>query len=82
MSVKDKVGGTELLRLDDTVVAPQPRIILDNAAKTITLLVSASDTAALSWKKGVYDLEVVSSSGVVTLLLYGSVTVTKEVTTT
>lgn len=82
MSIKDKVGGTELLRLDTTVVAPQPRIVLDDTNHTITLTITAADTAALTWTKGVYDLELVSASGVVTAILYGSVTVSKEVTTT
>ena len=82
MSIKDKIGGTELLRLDTSVVAPQPRIVLDDIEKTITLSVSAADMAALGWTKGVYDLEVVSPAGIVTLLMYGSFTVVKEVTTT
>lgn len=57
------------------------RIVLDAALKTITLTVSATDTAALTWKKGSYDLEMVSPAGVVTALLTGTVTVSKEVTT-
>ena len=77
MSIKDKQGGEELLALT-TVNA---RITLDDVAKTITLNISATDTAALTWVKGVYDLELVSSGGVVTQLLYGKVAVTKEVTT-
>lgn len=83
MSIKDKIGGTELLRLDTTLVAPQPRIVVDNATKTITLTISAVDTAAITtWVKGVYDLEMVSTGGVVTAILYGNVTVSKEVTST
>lgn len=82
MSIKDKVGGTELLRLDTTLVAPQPRIALDDTEHTITLTISAEDTAALTWTKGVYDLELVSAAGVVTAILYGSIAVSKEVTTT
>lgn len=82
MSIKDKVGGTELLRLDTTLVAPQPRIALDDTEHTITLTISAADTAALAWTKGVYDLELVSAAGVVTAILSGTITVSKEVTTT
>lgn len=77
MSIKDKVGGSELLRLDTT----NGRIALDNVAKTITLTISAEDTAALTFRKGSYDLELVSPTGVVTALLAGVATVTKEVTT-
>lgn len=89
MSIKDRVGGTELFRLDttsDVAVLPythdQPRIVLDNANKTITLTIHAEDTAAMTFSKGVYDLELVSSTGVVDLLLSGNITVASEVTTT
>jgi hypothetical protein len=78
MSIKDKIGGTELLPL----TTANSRILLDNVAKTITLTITAADTAAITWKKGVYDLEMVSPSDVVTKLLSGSVSVEQEVTTT
>jgi hypothetical protein len=78
MSIKDKVGGTELLRL----TTENNRIVIDNNAKTITLTISATDTAGITFKKGVYDLEMVSSGGVVTALLTGNVSVTQEVTST
>lgn len=78
MSIKDKVGGTELLRLDTTNM----RISLSSANSTILLELGAAITAALTWKKGVYDLELESPTGVVTALLTGAVTVTSEVTTT
>lgn len=78
MSIKDKVGGTELLRLDTLL----GNIVLDNGTKTITMTLSATVTAALAFSKAVYDLELVSVAGVVTLLLTGAVTVTNEVTTT
>ena len=77
MSIKDKVGGTELLRLDTTTT----RIVVDNTAKKITLTIDAVTTAAITWSKGTYDLELVNGA-VVTLLLSGSVSVVKEVTNT
>jgi len=88
MSIKDRVGGTELFRLDTTTTAAvlpythdQPRIVLDNVNKTITLTIHAEDTAVMPFSRGVYDLEMVSSTGVVDLLLSGTITVTNEVTT-
>lgn len=78
MSIRDKVGSVELLRLDTT----NGRIILDNTAKTVTLLVDASTTAALTFTKGVFDLEMVSGSGVVDLLTSGAIIISPEVTTT
>lgn len=77
MSIKDKTGGTELLSL----TTENLRILIDDATKTIKLDLDAADTANIAWKKGVYDLELVSPGGVVTALLYGSVTVTPEITT-
>lgn len=77
MAIKDKIGGTVLLSL--TTV--NNRIVLDNAAKTIRLLIAATDTAAITWTKGVYDLEMVSAAGEVASLMSGSVSVVKEVTT-
>jgi hypothetical protein len=55
-------------------------ITLGDEAGTIVVLVSAGDTAALSIRRGVYDLELESTSGVVTRLLEGVVTVSPEVT--
>lgn len=55
-------------------------ITLDDSAKTITLLISATATAAFDWTDGVYDLELVSGGGVVTQVLKGAVTVSTEVT--
>ena len=78
MSIRDEIGGTELLRLDTT----NGRIVLNDTTKTITLNISATDTAALTFETGTYDLELVSAGGVVTPLLVGTITVTFENTTT
>jgi tRNA threonylcarbamoyladenosine modification (KEOPS) complex Pcc1 subunit len=78
MMIKDRVGGTVLLSL--TSGAPDNRIALDVTNNTITITISAADTAALTWTRGVYDLELVSASSVVTTLFTGNVFVTKEVT--
>lgn len=69
-------AATTLLELTTT----NGRIVLDDLLKTITLTISAVDTAAITWKAGVYDLELVSGSGVVTQLLSGNIIVTEEVT--
>lgn len=82
MTIKDKVGGTVLA---STEVAHAPKNIItvtvNNTTKKITIDISAAATAALTWTKGVYDLEMVSGSGVVTALIAGAVSVSKEVTT-
>jgi len=56
------------------------RITLGGAAGTITLTISATDTAALPAGRGVYDLELVSGSGIATRLLQGVCTISRNVT--
>ena len=77
MSIKDKVGGTELLSL----TTANARIAIDEAGYSIELVLSEADTAAIDWKKAVYDLELVSPTGVVSCLLRGNISVVYEVTT-
>lgn len=82
MKIKDKVGGTVLA---STEAGDSPlnvlTITLDAANKTITLSIAATATDDFAWTKGVYDLEMVSPTGIVTTILSGKVSVTKEVTT-
>ena len=73
------------LKVDD--VAPlielstlNSRIVLGGVTGTINLLIDAADTEALSFKKGVYDLELTDIAGKVIRLIEGKVTLTTEVT--
>lgn len=79
MKIKAKKTDTaallELTSADD-------EIVIDNTAKTITVLIDADTTAALTWAKGFYDLEIESGDGEVTRIFEGTVTVINEVTTT
>lgn len=77
MAIKDKLGGTVLKSL----TTENSGITINTTDKTITITISATDTTAFTWKKGVYDLELVSPTGVVTQLLSGSVALVFEVTT-
>jgi hypothetical protein len=56
------------------------RITLGGLAGTITIDLSAEDTAALTWLQGVYDIEIVFATGEVRRLLEGGVKVNREVT--
>ncbi|RLC97600.1 MAG: hypothetical protein DRI65_19230 [Chloroflexota bacterium] len=56
------------------------RIVLGGVTGTINLLIDAADTEALSFKKGVYDLELTDTTGKVIRLIEGKVTLTTEVT--
>lgn len=58
------------------------RIAIDTSYFTIKRTISATDIANATWKKGYYDLELVSPDGtpIVTLLDYGTITIAKEQT--
>lgn len=77
MQVRDKAS-SELVLLELTT--ENSKIIIDTALFTIKLLVSATDTAALTFKTGVYNLELEDAQGVVTRFLAGTVEVIEEVT--
>lgn len=55
-------------------------IVINNTNKTITIGLTALATAAFTWTVGVYSLELVDSTGTVTTLLTGNVSVKPEVT--
>lgn len=56
------------------------RISLGGVNGTVALFVSSTDTALMTWKSGVYDLEISHPNGDVTRLVEGSASVSKEVT--
>ena len=55
-------------------------IVIDGPAGKLTLRISPTATAAITWESGVWDLEVVHPSGDVTRLVQGSISVSREVT--
>jgi hypothetical protein len=55
-------------------------IVLGAKAGTVSLFMSDTNTSALAWAKGVYDIELVSPSAEVFRLVGGTVTVSPEVT--
>lgn len=56
------------------------RLVLTPGQGKITLTLSATETDAAGFDVGVYDLEIESSSGVVTRMIEGSVIFSKQVT--
>jgi len=73
MTMRNRVGGTSLLEL----TSPTSLII----TTSVQILMTATQTAALSVGSGVYDLELVALDTTVTQLLTGKFTVAAEVTT-
>lgn len=65
--------------LDELTVA-NSRIEIDNVNHKLTLIFPAATTTAYVFKTAVYDLEMVSSGGLVTPLLTGSISVQEEST--
>lgn len=56
------------------------KITLDNVTKTISIILTATETAAFTFGTAVYSLELTDGSGVVTQLVTGTLTLVKEVT--
>lgn len=76
MQVRPTVSSTEVL-LDATTL--NGKIVLSTLGG-VTLTLSALETAAITWRKGKYDIELVSATGIVTRLVQGEITVSPEVT--
>lgn len=55
-------------------------IVMGGDTGSITLTIPATQTAGFTWNGGVYDLEITSPDGIVRRLVYGTVTVSKEIT--
>lgn len=75
------------IRADVTAAVPYVSLTTENngitlggAAGTILILISATDTALMSWTSGVYDLEIQFGDGTVRRLVEGRVQVSPEVT--
>lgn len=79
MQVRAKIDSTDTLL---NLTTENGGINLGGTAGTVTVFLSATATAALTWKSGVYDLEVQFGNGDVRRLLAGSVAVSPEVTRT
>jgi hypothetical protein len=77
MQIRSKIDSADILV---SLTTENGGISLGGALGTVTIVMTATATAALTWKSGVYDLEIVFGSGDVRRLLAGSVSVSPEVT--
>jgi hypothetical protein len=55
-------------------------LVLGGSLGTITFVMNAAATTALTWTQGVYDLEITFADGTVRRLMSGNVQVSPEVT--
>lgn len=85
----DLTGCTALAHIRSTLESPDilitlstanGKIVLGGAAGTVEIELSATETAAIAWTSAVYDLEITFADNTVRRLMYGSVTISKEVT--
>jgi len=88
-SVKDLTGYTARMQARHVVDAVSPfinlttengGITLGGTQGTVSLLMSAAQTSAITHHAGVYDLELMDADGVVCRLLQGNVLINREVT--
>ena len=77
MQIRSKVDSPDVLL---ELTTENGGITLGGAAGTVRRFVDATDTAAITWKSGVYDLEIEFPDGTVRRLISGGVSVSPEVT--
>jgi hypothetical protein len=76
MNIRSTVDATTILQ---SLTTENGGIVLGGVAGTVDLLITATETALFTFRNAVYDLELISGT-VVTRLLSGNVTLSKEVT--
>jgi hypothetical protein len=77
MQVKEQVVSvTPLLELSTV----NGRISVNGLAGQLTLTLTNALTTAMTWRSGIYDLEITSGAGLVTRVMEGSITLSPEVT--
>ena len=76
MHLRENPDATDLF-LD--ISTANGRMVLGGSAGTITLTVSATDTAGLTASDGVFDLEITSNTGVVSRLIEGTYSVRRNI---
>lgn len=82
-TVRDRVGGNVLFRWNSSPDEPRDGAIeIDTEGSQIVLLLDAVTSAALPWRRGVYEVELIDATGRVhAVTAISRINVTKEVTT-
>lgn len=76
MQIRGKLSDTVVI---DELTTENGKIVVNNTDKTITILVSAADTALYDFSSAVYSMELISGSEVIPFIT-GSLTLEKEIT--
>jgi hypothetical protein len=76
MQLRGKI--TDAVPLDE-YTTENSKILIDDTAKTITILVNAVTTAAYTFTNAIYAMDLISGS-TITPFIYGNITVEKSVT--
>lgn len=76
MQIREKLTSTDVI---EELTTENGKIIIDDATKTITLLISAATTANYTFSTAVYSLEMIIGATVIPFI-YGNITLEKEVT--
>lgn len=77
MQIRESVEATSFIH---ELTTGNGELVLGGAAGTITFAIPSATTTAFSFDTAVYDLELISGTGIVTRLLKGDVTLSLEVT--
>lgn len=82
-TVRDRVGGNVLFRWHSSPDVERDGVIeMDTEGCQIVLILDAATSAAIPWRRGVYEVELIDATGRVhAVTAISRITVTKEVTT-
>ncbi|HEY9704128.1 MAG TPA: hypothetical protein V6C58_16880 [Allocoleopsis sp.] len=76
MQIREKQSSTSIIK---ELTTENGGISIDNTNKTITILISATDTAAFTFKTAVYSMELINGA-TVTPFIFGDLTLVTEIT--
>ncbi len=76
MQIREKLTSTTAI---DELTTENGGIVIDTVNKTITIVISATDTAAYTFSTAVYSMELIDGTEVIPFI-YGNITLDKEIT--
>ena len=77
MQVRRSVSSPDILL---ALTTEDGRLVVDGALGRVTITLTAAVTAAIDWRKGVYDIEIIDPVGGVSRLMAGKIEISREVT--